>query len=791
MSRPSSILIVDDEPIGRETLEDLLISENYQLFFASDGPGAIAAVKENPPDLILLDVMMPGMDGFEVCKHLRANQSTAELPIVLVTALDDLDSRIRGIEAGADDFISKPYNRTELRARVKTITKLNRYRLLHIERLRFESLFTQSPDAILIVTYNEKVVEFNPVFAQLCKVNDNSTLTNKKFPSLFHEKDRALINHLLNQALQNNSKKLRCEADLITWPAGYLPVEVIFVNFPSKDQPSVQVIIHDLSEHVEARQKIQQQFSMLDSLFKSAENLVSNRDFNELSNEITNICVNNLEACTAWIGRLSSNLEWISIAKAGSDCARQMETVLKHNYVVQQLNSQKGSRPLIFNRYSNPELFQQDSQESTSLLIQALAFFPLIAKDTFLGTLALLSREEFFFTPERINVFKTFANQAAAALENARLFALNEKRLRHLQALRNVDVAITSSMDLETTYSVLLEQVMLQTGSSLTELLLLDQQSMTLRRILSLGEKFNRNQQSEVPISNTLSGQVILSRRTLIIQDLPSYAASHEIGNSIFTHDFRAYVGIPLISKGKIRGIFQTFYKKPLSDNEEYISLLEAFASQAAIAADNINTYNEIQQTNTNLVLALDAVLISWASSLELRDFEPQGHPQRLADLTLQLAKLMAVPKEELIHIWRGALLHDIGKISISEDIMLKKGKLTPEEWESIYQHTIIAEKLLSPINFLNPAKEIPIYHHERWDGSGYPKGLKGEEIPLSARIFMVVEVYDTLISDRPYRSGWSKENAISFISENAGVLFDPVVVERFLALIRKNQMHF
>src|SRR6266542_4080748 len=167
MRQASTILIVDDEASGQATLEGLLLSQGYQLVFASSGGEALAKAAERPPDLILLDVMMPGMDGFEVCRRLRAEPILAEVPIVLVTALDDRASRLRGIEAGADDFITKPFDRTELRARVRTITRLNRYRALLQERARFERVVERAPVGILIVDTHRVIRLVNPALVQM------------------------------------------------------------------------------------------------------------------------------------------------------------------------------------------------------------------------------------------------------------------------------------------------------------------------------------------------------------------------------------------------------------------------------------------------------------------------------------------------------------------------------------------------------------------------------------------------------------------------------------------------
>jgi putative two-component system response regulator len=189
----------------------------------------------------------------------------------------------------------------------------------------------------------------------------------------------------------------------------------------------------------------------------------------------------------------------------------------------------------------------------------------------------------------------------------------------------------------------------------------------------------------------------------------------------------------------------------------------------------------DLQTSKQQLAQAYDETLVGWACALELRDNETQGHSRRVADMTVFLARAMGIGEDELIHIHRGALLHDIGKMAIPDNILQKDGPLTAEEWQVMYKHPLYAYQMLLPISYLRPALEIPYCHHERWDGNGYPRGLKGEQIPLSSRIFTVVDVWDALRSNRSYHEAWSEEKVRAHIKRHAGSHFDPQVVEAFL----------
>jgi len=198
----------------------------------------------------------------------------------------------------------------------------------------------------------------------------------------------------------------------------------------------------------------------------------------------------------------------------------------------------------------------------------------------------------------------------------------------------------------------------------------------------------------------------------------------------------------------------------------------------------------ERMQHRIDIETAYDRTILAWGMALELRDHFTSGHTQRVADMTLRLARRMDVEQEKLVHIHRGALLHDVGKMGISDLVLLKPGGLDETEKAIMEMHPKLAYNMLSPILFLRDALDIPYCHHERWDGSGYPRQLAGERIPFAARLFAVADVYDALVSDRPYRTSWKKETAVQYIHEQSGTLFDPAVVEKFIELVRKNGRH-
>jgi putative nucleotidyltransferase with HDIG domain len=199
---------------------------------------------------------------------------------------------------------------------------------------------------------------------------------------------------------------------------------------------------------------------------------------------------------------------------------------------------------------------------------------------------------------------------------------------------------------------------------------------------------------------------------------------------------------------------------------------------------NRLSRLGNVIRRELRLYSGYDAMIRAWASALELRDLETSGHSDRVTEQTVQLARTLKMAESEMVHIRRGALLHDIGKLGIPDAILLKPGKLTDEEVQVMHGHPVIGFELLKKIEVLKRSLEIPLHHHERWDGSGYPLGLAGSDIPRPARIFAVVDVYDALTSNRTYREAIAHDIAIQYIESQAGIAFDPVVVQAFLDMI-------
>jgi len=249
----------------------------------------------------------------------------------------------------------------------------------------------------------------------------------------------------------------------------------------------------------------------------------------------------------------------------------------------------------------------------------------------------------------------------------------------------------------------------------------------------------------------------------------------------------KEYWGVPLIARGEVKGVLEVIMRRKFDPSADWLGYLETLAGQAAIAIDSIGMLEELQRSNIDLRVAYDATIEGWSKALDLRDNETENHTLRVVDMSLRLAEKMGIKNDDLIHIKRGAMLHDIGKMGVPDEILHKPGPLTDEEWVIMRQHPQFAYEMLSTISYLHRALDIPGSHHEKWDGTGYPRGLKGEQIPLAARLFAIVDVWDALRSDRPYRKAWSDDKVVEYIKEQSGKHFEPAIVEIFLELLKSD----
>jgi len=413
--------------------------------------------------------------------------------------------------------------------------------------------------------------------------------------------------------------------------------------------------------------------------------------------------------------------------------------------------------------------------------LNAMAVTPLTVQQRKLGV--LLVAKTGHIDQSTFKLLVSVSDFAASAIHRLTLYDQTVQRVQQLSTLRSIDLAITANLDLTSILNILVEEVLKINGISAASVLMPLNQNGLLHFRAGKGFATDTITKAVIPMDDFRMSSQFPSRYTLTISELHNTPSSSRYNLGV-AEGFSIYHAMPLISKNQVTGVLEIYQKAASPLSLDVMDFLESLATQAAIAIDIATLIEDLQSSNQELSAAYDSTIEGWSRALDLRDKETEGHTQRVTEMALHLARAVGMREDELMHVYRGALLHDIGKMGIPDSILLKPAPLTTEEVELMKMHPIYAYHLLKPIRFLHPALDIPYCHHERWDGSGYPRGLKGKQIPLAARVFAVVDVWDALVSDRPYSPSWQKEEALQHIKDYSGTYFDPEIVKVFAKMM-------
>ncbi len=371
-------------------------------------------------------------------------------------------------------------------------------------------------------------------------------------------------------------------------------------------------------------------------------------------------------------------------------------------------------------------------------------------------------------------------SQEIAAAETLR------RQLQQVSALQAIDLAAITSLDLQVTLSVILREIVGQLQVDAADILLFEPTSNLLEFAAGFGFRNPEIHWPAIRLGQGYAGAAARERRTIGSLVLDSARLEHPPAAEIRDERFVSYYAVPLMTRGQIKGVLEIYSRTFLTPTDQWLEFLNSLAARTSLAIESAKLVQDLQKKVLELSLSSDLAIESWLRALEISGREDREHVRRVADLTVEVARKLHMGEAEIVDIRRGALLHDIGHFGIPETVLLKGEALTDEEWAIVREHPTIAFHLLQPLPHLEAALNIPRYHHERWNGSGYPKGLKGEQIPRAARIFAVVDVFDALTSSRPYRPPWPRQEALDYIRRQSGVLFDPQAVQALLAVLGK-----
>ena len=398
----------------------------------------------------------------------------------------------------------------------------------------------------------------------------------------------------------------------------------------------------------------------------------------------------------------------------------------------------------------------------------------------------LLSNREYWFDARLIPVSDSQIMLIARDITECREVENKMKRqMEQMSILRSIDLAIASGLDLNLLLSMLLDRVMALMHVDAATVLLLNPKTNLLEFAAGKGFRSNILQYTRLKLGEGYAGRVALERRMISIADLRVNRGEFDRSPSFPQEDFVTYFGVPLVAKGRVLGVLEIFHRSPLKTDPDLRNFLVMVGGQAAIAIDSAKMFSELQKSNIELSLAYDATIEGLSRALDLRDKETKEHTCRVTDITVRLALRLGVEQSDLIHIRRGAILHDIGKVAIPDQILFKPGPLVEEEWKIMRRHPDIAVELLSPVSYLEPALEIPHWHHEKWDGTGYPDRLDQRRHSIFCEIIRVGRCVRCPDFQASLPSGLAKQDAMQYIENEAGQHFDPKIVPEFLDLVQ------
>ncbi len=647
---------------------------------------------------------------------------------------------------------------------------------------KYRTVFNSAADAIIITDNESTILEANRKAGELLGLAGGELAGRPEY-SLYPAGEESRYRRLFRSAIQSG-KSLSGDIYLVSRSGGLIPVEVTKSRAAFGGREVLITVFRDITDRKEAEDRITQQFEMLSSLYSGAQDLTEILDLKEISRRMAQSCVENFSAGFASICRAEPDGKLRVIAFYPEDDFGSLLDMRWDDSPAGEGppgRAVKTGAPVIVPDLAGERSFLPWLESAEEKGLKTGAAFPLISRKKTFGALTIYSEEADFFTRERVRFFQAYTHQAAAAVENARLIEETGHRLDRLNALCRIDTAISASLDLRVTLNILLDQVITQLGVDAASVLLMDPNTLLFEYAAGRGFRTKGIEATRQRLGEGFAGRTAMERRVTHIQSLTEPA--DERGQLFEKEGFEVYFAAPLITKGVVKGVLELFHRAPLEPDREWLDFLEVMASQAAIAIENAALFNDLQRTNLELALAYDTTLEGWSRALDLRDRETEGHTLRVTRMTMELARALGMDEQALLHVRRGALLHDIGKMGIPDNVLLKPGPLSDEELRVMRRHPVYALELLMPIAYLRPALPIPYLHHERFDGSGYPQGLRGEQIPIAARIFSVVDVWDALSSGRPYRQAWRKEQVVEYLLAESGRQFDPRIVGKFLEL--------
>ncbi len=413
--------------------------------------------------------------------------------------------------------------------------------------------------------------------------------------------------------------------------------------------------------------------------------------------------------------------------------------------------------------------------------IRSAVYAPMKWREEVYGVAFAGSQQKDWFKENDLNLLSALSVQAALAIHNSRLYSDLEDRIGELHAIFEIDKAITSAIDLETVLQQIVQMSIGLLDAKISSIMLVDEESDELVIAAAHGLSENYIQKGSIKVGESIAGRVIQEGRPIAVEDI-SGDPRHVYSEQARTEGLCSLLSVPLNLKDRVIGVLNIYTDEPHSFNSHEINLFTSLAAQAAIAIENARLFESLEEIYIEVITAM-------ASAIDARDAYTHGHSHRVTKYAVSIAEGMRLSPAEVDIIRNASILHDVGKIGIKEDILKKPGRLTEEERREMEYHPFIGTKILQSVKLLEPVMPLVYHHHERFDGTGYPDGLRGEEIPLGARIITVADAFESMTSDRPYRKALPLEEAVAELRAGAGRQFDPRIVDVFIKLAEEGKI--
>lgn len=648
---------------------------------------------------------------------------------------------------------------------------------------KFRNAIMEAPIPTMIYAEDGEIVTINKAWTEISGYSREELSNVSEWSMKAYGVKEGEVKQYILEKFKTEQQIDEIESTVITkdggrrnWLMTSTPLETLL-----NGKQTAMTMARDITDQTQAEKEMQRYYNRIIGLREIDQLIGSTLDLNEVLDRITSALGDLMRLDSMSVMLLDKGQLEIIAVKGFEDPERLLGLTFPSKPEFPNYDVIEQMRPVTYPNISEAyPKFTQFVEPGLSGFIQSWLGVPLISQEGVIGMFAIDRMTEEAFTTEDIEIAMQFASRAAIAIKNAQLYDRTKQQLEQLESLRKIDDIILNNLNLDEVLLPVLGLVKEGLGIDAASILLYDEAAQQLGFERGVGFRLEALADAKINLGQGYAGQVALTREPVFIPEIKHNNDKHIYPNNLAQEGIRSYYGFPLIAKGKLTGVLEVFHRSKLTPDDDWVGFAQILAGQIALGVDNISLFNDLQQANVGLVDAYDATIAGWAKALELRDKETQGHSQRVVELSLKVAKAFGIDDADLVHFQRGAFLHDIGKMVIPDEILHKPGPLSDEEWVIMRQHPVYAYKMLKDIDYLKPALVIPHYHQERWDGSGYPEGLVGEAIPLAARIFAVVDVWDALTSDRPYRAAWSCEQAISYMKEQAGKEFDPEVVSIF-----------